>query len=235
MIRPNVADCTATLEIAHHIFEILGGIEGVFLQRLHRRDAFLVQIERIVRLAHMNVDTQRVKGRRELRPQIAFGLRHDEVKDFRQRFVLIVIPELFRIGLDTLIEQHLAALLELYPAGIDTHLFITLHDAVVGLPNDCGNGELARQDLVASRSRKGARDRWGWLFDGSNSSSVIFVSGRFSLRDSISSTGYSSCTQRAGEYITRSPVRSVSLANSILTLSIGLAASSGAISSISQL
>src|SRR5580704_5592615 len=94
----DVIDGAPGFEIAHHVDEIIGGIKSVFLNRFERGDAFLVETKRVIRLAEMNVELERVEWRREFLAKIAMRLRHHELVDARQHYILIVIPIKFDIG-----------------------------------------------------------------------------------------------------------------------------------------
>ena len=98
MMRPAYWSGAAGHQVSHHVDEVFGGVEGVFLKRFERGDAFLIDAELVVRLAHVDVDFERVEGRHELGPQFAVIAGHHGAEDLRQRVLVIVIPELLDIG-----------------------------------------------------------------------------------------------------------------------------------------
>src|SRR5579863_1749812 len=67
----DVGDGAGCHQVAHHVYEILGGIERVFLKRFERGDALLVNAQFVVGLAQMDVDLEGVEGRREVRTELA--------------------------------------------------------------------------------------------------------------------------------------------------------------------
>ena len=73
-----VADGAAGFEIADHADEVGRGIERVFLQRLQRGDSFLIEIEAVIGLTHVDIERQRIERRQILGANFAVGLRHDD-------------------------------------------------------------------------------------------------------------------------------------------------------------
>ena len=96
----------------------------------------------VLRLAHVNVHLERVERRNEFVAHVAVCLRHDELIDVGQGLVLIVVPEHFEISHDPLIEHLVRADIQPHPTGIDFHLLVAFHDAVVRLHHR-RNAELA--------------------------------------------------------------------------------------------
>ncbi len=144
----DVGDRAARLEIADHVQEVFGRIERVLLQRFEGRDALLVDAKLVVRLAQVEIDLERIKGRRELRPHFAMVSGHDLPKHFRQCLLVVMLPELFDIGGDPLIEDDRRARFHSHPPGIHLDFFVFGHHTVVG-PIDRGDRELAGQRLLS--------------------------------------------------------------------------------------
>ena len=80
--------------------------------------------------------------------KFAVRLRHDELVDARQGLVLVVVPELFDIGLEAFVEHDLSGVFQMHPAGLHLHLLVARDHAVIRL-HDRGDFELARENLLA--------------------------------------------------------------------------------------
>ena len=183
-----ISDGAAGEQVAHHTHKDVGGVERVFLQRFKRGDTLAIEIQAVIGLAEANVELMVSKGGENSVRKSPWACESDELVYLGQSLILVIVPELFDIGADAPVEEHLTAGFEMHPAGLHLHLLIARNHGVVGL-HDGGDGEVAGEDLLAGGIESLhaiSRGVGGGLFDLVE---VIFSSGIFSLRASISSTG----------------------------------------------
>ena len=98
-----------------------------------RGDALAVEIEAVIGLAQVDIELDGVEGRREFGAKVAVRLREDELVDLGQGLILVVVPELFDIGADALVEDDFPSAFQVHPAGLHLHLLIARHHTVVRL------------------------------------------------------------------------------------------------------
>ena len=132
----------------------------VLVERVHRRDDLLVEIEEVVRLGERQLDGQLAEQRRVLAvaARVAVMKLHDVVVHARQRLLLVVVPEGLGVGADALVHHPLAVGLDGEPPGRDSDHLVVAEPIQIRSDHELGLERLSK-DLL-SRGR-GGDDRVG--------------------------------------------------------------------------